>query len=114
MLKILSLYMYFKLHVFDVYNQVINNLKFFLTIEDFHELKQIKNLYSSINEEEYLEIALKILNKLQFNRIRNIKIIILHSTSPTLDLKFNGVCLKQETLINKDYNRCYLTNEWIM
>jgi hypothetical protein len=37
-----------------------------------------------------LELALKTLNKLKFQKIRNIKAIIVDSTSIALDLKFSG------------------------
>ncbi|MDR2624144.1 MAG: hypothetical protein LBC39_06230 [Methanobrevibacter sp.] len=54
-----------------------------------------------------MELALKTLNKLQFQKIRNIKTIIVNSTSITLDLKFSGKFLSKEMLLTKDYKRAY-------
>jgi hypothetical protein len=111
--KILLLSIYFKLNVSDVYNQVIINPKLFkfLNIKKLQDLKQIRRLYSHDREEKYLNLALKTLNKLQFQIIRNINAIILDSTSVTLDLKFNGKYLSKQKLLDKDYKRRYSTNE---
>jgi hypothetical protein len=46
-------------------------------------------------------LALKTLNKLQFQKIRNIKTIIIDSTSITLDLKFSGKFLSKQMLLTK-------------
>jgi hypothetical protein len=74
-------------------------------------LKQIREIYHRHDESKYLELSLKTLNKMQFNKIRKIRTIILDSTSITLDLKFNGKFLSHQMLLTKDYKRCYSTNE---
>jgi hypothetical protein len=113
LIKILLLSSYFKLNVADVYNQVVSKPKLFkfLNISKLQNLKQIRKLYSRHKERKFLELTLKTLNKLQFQRIRNIHTIILDSTSITLDLKFNGRYLSKQKLFDKDYKRCYSTNE---
>jgi hypothetical protein len=113
MLKILLISIYFKLNVSDVYNQLINEPKLFkfLNIKDLQELNQIRKLYSRYEDSKYLELSLKALNKLEFQKIKKIETIILDSTSITLDLKFNGKLLSKQKLLTKDYKRCYSTNE---
>ena len=113
MIKILLISSYFKLNVSDVYSQVIDKSKLlkFLNIKSIPNLKQIRRLYSRFQEKKYLELALKTLNKLQFQRIQRVNTIIFDSTSITLDLKFNGKFLSKQKLLDKDYQRCYSTNE---
>ena len=112
MLKLILLSMFFQLKLSDVYNQVKNKPKLlkFLNIKELQNLKQIRELYSRYEEKNYLELALKTINKLNFNQIRNIKTIIIDSTSIPLDLKFNGRYLSKQSLLNKDYKRCFSTN----
>jgi len=92
LIKILLLSMFFKLDVSDVYNQVKTKPRLFkfLRIKDLQSLEQVRELYYRYSESKYLELALKTINKLQFKKIRNIKTIVLDSTSITLDLKFDG------------------------
>ena len=113
MFKIVLLAMFFKLDVVDVYDQVINRpmLSEFLKIKELDSLKQVREIYSRHSEDKYLELALKVLNKLNFRRIRNIKTIILDSTNIALDLKFSGKFLSRQMLLDKDYKRGYSTNK---
>ena len=103
LMKILLLSMFFKLSVVNVYNQVKTKqrLSKFLKIEDLQSLEQVRKLYSKYSEGKHLELALKTINKLQFKKIRNIKTIVLDSTSITLDLKFNGKYLSKQMLLTK-------------
>ena len=112
LIKILLLSMFFRLDVSDVYNQINtkSQLSKFLNIEDLQSLKQIRELYYRYRACKYLELALKSINKLQFKKIRNIKTIVLDSTSITLDLKFGGKYLSKQMLLTKDYKRCFSTN----
>ncbi|MCL2687118.1 MAG: hypothetical protein FWE58_01110 [Methanobrevibacter sp.] len=73
-------------------------------------LKQIREIYHRNEESKYLELCLKTLNKMQFKNIRNIKTIILDSTSITLDLKFGGKFLSIQKLLTKEYKRAFSTN----
>lgn len=112
LIKLLLLSMFFKLDVSDVYFQLITKprLSKFLNIKDLQSFKQVRELYSRYSEGKYLELALKTINKLQFKKIRNIKTIVLDSTSITLDLKFDGKYLSKQMLLTKDYKRCFSTN----
>jgi len=112
LIKMLLLSMFFKLEMVDVYNQVKTKprLSKFLKIKDLQSLKQVRELYHRYSESKYLELALKTINKLQFKKIRNIKTIVLDSTSITLDLKFDGKYLSKQMLLTKDYKRCFSTN----
>lgn len=113
MLKILLLSIFFQLDLSYVYNQVKNSAKLqkFLGIDELLSLKQIREIYHRNEENNYLELCLKTLNKMQFKKIRNIKTIILDSTSITLDLKFSGKFLSKQKLLTKDYKKAYSTNE---
>jgi len=112
MLKIILMAMFFQLNVSDAYNQVESKPKLlkFLNIQELQSLKQIRELYSRYEESNYLELALKTINKLNFKQIKNIKTILIDSTSIPLDLKFNGRYLSQLKLLSKDYKRCFSTN----
>jgi len=113
MLKLLLLSIYFQLDLSYVYDQVKNRAKLrkFLGIDELLSLKQIREIYHRNEESKYLELCLKTLNKMQFKNIRNIKTIILDSTSITLDLKLGGKFLSKQKLLIKDYKRAFSTNE---
>jgi hypothetical protein len=113
MLKLVLLSIFFQLDLSYVYDQVKNRekLREFLGIGELLSLKQIREIYHRKNDSKYLELCLKTLNKMQFKNIRNIKTIILDSTSITLDLKFGGKFLSKQKLLIKDYKRAYSTNE---
>ena len=113
MLKIVILSMFFKLDIVHVYNQVNKKPKLFkfLKIEELPSLKQLREIYSRHSEDKYLELTLKILNKLNFKKMRNLKTIVIDSTSITLDLKFSGRYLSKQMLLDKDYKRGYSTNK---
>jgi len=92
MIKIVLLASYFDLEVFHVYFEVKNRVKLrkFLNIDNLLTLKQIREVYSRKNEQKYLEMALKTLNKLEFKKIRGVKTVLVDSTPLLIDLKFNG------------------------
>ena len=104
MLKIVLLASYFDLEVSHVYSEVKNREKLlkFLNINNLLTLKQVREIYSRKNEQKYLEIALKTLNKLQFKKIRGIKTVLIDSTSLLIDLKFNGKFISKQTCLDKD------------
>ncbi|WP_263640982.1 transposase [Methanobrevibacter arboriphilus] len=112
MLKLVLLSIFFQLDLSYVYDQVESRekLRKFLNINDLLSLKQIREIYHRNDESKYLELCLKTLNKMQFNKIRYIKTIILDSTSITLDLKFNGKYLSKQSLLTKAYKRAFSTN----
>lgn len=70
MLKIVLMASYFDLEVSYVCFEVKNRekLRKFLNIEDMLTLKQVREVYSRQNEQKYLEMALKTLNKLEFKK----------------------------------------------
>jgi hypothetical protein len=109
MLKIILLSSFFEMYVSDVFNQVENSdkLRKFLKIDEMISLKQLREVYSRGNAEQYLELTLKTLNKLQFNKIKDIKTILLDSTPLLIDLKFNGKYISKQTCLDKDYKRGY-------
>jgi len=113
MLKLVLLSLFFQLDLSYVYNEVESSRKLrnFLGIDELLSLKQIREIYHRHDEDKYLELCLKTLNKMNFQRIRNIKTIVLDSTSITLDLKFGGKFLSKQKLLLKDYKRCFSTNE---
>lgn len=113
MLKIVLLASYFDLEVSHVYLEVKNRerLRKFLNINNLSTLKQIREIYSRTNEEKYLEMALKTLNKLQFKKIRGLKTILIDSTPLIIDLKFNGKYLSKQTCLDKDYKRAFSTSK---
>jgi hypothetical protein len=113
MLKIILLASYFEMYISDVFNEVINRKRLFkfLNIDNLQSLKQIRELYSRKDAENYLELTLKSLNKLQFDNIRGIKSIIIDSTALVIDLKFNGRYLSKQTCLTKDYKRGYSTSK---
>jgi hypothetical protein len=55
--------------------------------------------------------TLKTLNKLEFKKIRDIKTVLLDSTSLIIDLKFNGKFLSKQTCLDKDYKRGFSTHK---
>jgi len=84
----------------------------FLNIDHLLTLKQVREVYSRADEQKYLELALKTLNKLEFKKIRGIKTILLDSTAIIIDLKFNGKYLsKQNPVLDKDYKRGFFTSK---
>ncbi len=113
MLKIVLLASYFDLEVSHVYFEVKNRdkLRKFLNIEDMLTLKQIREVYSRKNEQKYLEMALKTLNKLEFKKIRGLKSVLIDSTPLIIDLKFNGKYLSKQTCLDKDYKRGFSTSK---
>lgn len=113
MLKIVILASYFDLEVSHVHFEVKNREKLqkFLNIDDMLTLKQLREVYSRKNEQNYLEMALKTLNKLQFKKIRDLKTILLDSTPLLIDLKFNGKYLSKQTCLDKDYKRGFSTSK---
>ncbi|AIS31177.1 MAG: transposase [Dysgonamonadaceae bacterium] len=113
MLKIVLLASYFNLEVSHVYSEVKNRekLRKFLNINNPLTLKQIREVYSRKNEQKYLELALKTLNKLEFKKIRGLKTILLDSTAIIIDLKFNGKYISKQTCLDKDYKRGFSTSK---
>ena len=113
MLKIVLLASYFNLEVSHVYFEVKNRekLRKFLNIDNLLTLKQVREVYSRQNEEKYLELALKTLNKLEFKKIRGLKTILLDSTAIIIDLKFNGKYISKQTCLDKDYKRGFSTSK---
>jgi len=113
MLKIVLLASYFDLEVSHVYSEVKNREKLlkFLNINNLLTLKQVREIYSRKNEQKYLEIALKTLNKLQFKKIRGIKTVLIDSTPLIIDLKFNGKFISKQTCLDKDYKRGFSTSK---
>lgn len=113
MLKIVLLASYFDLEVSYVYSEVQNRRKLrkFLNIDNLLTLKQVREVYSRKNEEKYLEMALKTLNKLEFKKIRDLKTILLDSTAVLIDLKFNGKYISKQTCLDKDYKRGVSTSK---
>jgi len=113
MLKIVLMASYFDLEVSHVYFEVKNRgkLQRFLNIDDLLTLKQIREVYSRKNEQKFLEMALKTLNKLEFKKIRGFKTVLLDSTSLIIDLKFNGKFLSKQTCLDKDYKRGFSTSK---
>jgi len=113
MLKIVLLTLYFKLEVsydnFKVKNR--EKLRKFLNIDDLLTLKQVREVYSRKNEQKYLKMALKTLNKLEFKKIRNIKTVLIDSTALLIDLKFNGKYISKQTCLDKDYKRGFSTSK---
>ncbi|MDR3062630.1 MAG: hypothetical protein LBU40_00635 [Methanobrevibacter sp.] len=103
MFKLVLLSIFFQLDVSYVHNQVKDNenLRKFLNIDNLLSLKQTREIYSRNEDFKYLNLCLKNLNKMKFKKIRNIKHIILDSTSITLDLKFNGKYLYKAKITNK-------------
>jgi hypothetical protein len=113
MLKIVLLASYFDLEVSYVHSEVENRekLRKFLNIDHPLTLKQVREVYSRHNEQKYLEMALKTLNKLQFKKIRGIKKILIDSTALIIDLKFNGKYISRQTCLDKDYKRGFSTSK---
>jgi len=113
MLKIVLLASYFDLKVSSVYYEVNNRekLRKFLNIDDLLTLKQIREVYSRQNEQKYLEIALKTLNKLKFKKTREFKTVLIDSTPILIDLKFNGKYISKQTCLDKDYKRGFSTSK---
>jgi len=113
MLKIVLLASYFDLEVSHVYFELKNRekLRKFLNINHLLTLKQVREVYSRANEQKYLEMALKTLNKLEFKKIRDLKTVLLDSTPLLIDLKFNGKYLSKQTCLDKDYNRGFSTSK---
>ena len=113
MLKIVLLASYFDLEVSYVHCEVKNRekLRKFLNIDHLLTLKQIREVYSQQNEQKYLEMALKTLNKLEFKKIRDIKTVLIDSTSILIDLKFNGKYISKQTCLDKDYKRGFSTSK---
>ena len=113
MLKIVLLASYFDLEVSYVHCEVKNRekLRKFLNIDHLLTLKQIREVYSRQNEQKYLEMALKTLNKLEFKKIRDIKTVLIDSTSILIDLKFNGKYISKQTCLDKDYKRGFSTSK---
>lgn len=113
MLKIVLLASYFDLEVSHVYFEVKNRgkLRKFLNINNLLSLKQVREVYSRNNEQKYLEIALKTLNKLEFKKIRGVKTVLIDSTPLLIDLKFNGKFLSKQTCLDKDYKRGFSTSK---
>lgn len=109
MLKIILISSFFEMYVSDVFNQVASSdkLRKFLNIDEVISLKQVREVYSRGNAEQYLELTLKTLNKLQFNKINNIKTILLDTTPLLIDLKFNGKYISKQTCLDKEYKRGY-------
>ena len=113
MIKIVLLASYFDLEVSHVYCEVKKRerLRKFLNIEKLLTLKQVREVYSRKNEQKYLEMALKTLNKLEFKEIRGIKTVLIDSTSLLIDLKFNGKFISKQTCLDKDYKRGFSTSK---
>jgi len=113
MLKIVLMASYFNLNMSHVYFEVKNRekLRKFLNIDGLLTLKQVREVYSRKNEQKYLEMALKTLNKLEFKRIRGIKTVLVDSTPLLIDLKFNGKFLSKQTCLDKDYKRGFSTSK---
>jgi len=113
MLKIVLLASYFDLDVSHVHFEVKNRekLRRFLNINNMLTLKQVREVYSRKNEQKYLEMALKTLNKLEFKRIRDVKTILVDSTPLLIDLKFNGKFLSKQKCLDKDYKRGFSTSK---
>jgi len=113
MLKIVLLASYFDLEVSHVYFEVKNRekLRKFLNIDGLLTLKQVREVYSRKNEQKYLEMALKTLNKLKFKKIRDLKTVLIDSTSILIDLKFNGKFLSKQTCLDKEYKRGFSTSK---
>jgi len=70
MLKIVLIASYFELEVLHVYFEVKNRgkLRKFLNIDHMLTLKQVREIYSRKNEQKYLKMALKTLNKLKLKK----------------------------------------------
>ncbi|MDR0912687.1 MAG: hypothetical protein LBM96_08845 [Methanobrevibacter sp.] len=98
MLKIILLSLFYGKDVLESYNQVNNSDKLlnFLNISTLPSLKPMKEIYSRYSESKYLELTLKSINKLQFKNIRELKTIVIDSTSITLDLKFDDKHLSKQ------------------
>ena len=113
MLKMVLLASYFNLEVSHVYSEVENRekLRKFLNIDHLLTLKQVREVYSRADEQKYLELALKTLNKLEFKKIQGIKTILLDSTAIIIDLKFNGKYISKQTCLDKDYKRGFSTSK---
>jgi hypothetical protein len=113
MLKIILMASYFNLEVSHVYYEVENRVKLrkFLNIDELLTLKQIREVYSRNNEQKYLELALKTLNKLEFKKTRNIKTVLIDSTPILIDLKFNGKFISKQKCLDKDYKRGFSTSK---
>ena len=113
MLKIVLMASYFDLEVSKVHSEVKNRekLRKFLNIDGLLTLKQMREVYSRKNEQKYLEMALKTLNKLEFKRIRGIKTVLIDSTPLIIDLKFNGKFISKQTCLDKDYKRGFSTSK---
>ncbi len=113
MIKIMLLASYFDLEVSHVHFEVKSRekLRKFLNINNLLTLKQVREVYSRKNEQKYLEMALKTLNKLEFKRIRGVKTVLIDSTPLLIDLKFNGKFLSKQTCLDKDYKRGFFTSK---
>ena len=113
MLKIVLMASYFDLEVSHVHSEVKNRKKLrkFLNINNMLTLKQVREVYSRKNEQKYLEMALKTLNKLEFKRILEIKTVLIDSTPLIIDLKFNGKFISKQTCLDKDYKRGFSTSK---
>jgi len=113
MLKIVLLASYFDLEVSHVYFEVKNRekLRKFLNIDHLLTLKQVREVYSRKDEQKYLEMALKTLNRLEFKKIRSFKTVLLDSTALLIDLKFNGKFISKQTCLDKDYKRGFSTSK---
>ena len=113
MLKIVLLTSYFDLKVPHVHSEVKNRekLRKFLNINNPLTLKQVREVYSRKNEQKYLEMALKTLNKLELKKIRGIKTVLIDSTPLLIDLKFNGKFISKQTCLDKDYKRGFSTSK---
>jgi hypothetical protein len=113
MLKINLLASYFDLEVSHVHSEVKNRekLRKFLNIDNLLTLKQVREVYSRKNEQKYLEMALKTLNKLQFKKIHGLKTVLIDSTALIIDLKYNGKFISKQTCLDKDYKRGYSTSK---
>ena len=113
MLKIVLLASYFDLEVSHVHLEINNREKLqkFLNINKLLTLKQVREIYSRKDEQKYLEMTLKTLNKLEFKKIRDIKTVLIDSTSIIIDLKFNGKYISKQTCLDKDYKRGFSTSK---
>lgn len=113
MLKIVLMASYFDLEVSHVHSEVKSRKKLrkFLNINNLLTLKQVREVYSRKNEQKYLEITLKTLNKLEFKKIRGLKTVLIDSTPLLIDLKFNGKYISKQKCLDKDYKRGFSTSK---
>jgi hypothetical protein len=107
--KVLFLAFFSQYDISEVVRQLNNHFKLrnFCKIDGEIDYKKMMKWYSDPKSSQFLELALKTINKVSFSKIRRIKNIIIDSTDLQLDLKNQGKYFTKTFLENRDYKRAF-------